>query len=82
MLGKRDLWLARQSASDALYFIFATSRIHKKHVKLGHADGCRGNKQVNSNRSHICDQCASCICKKHFRGPLAFGGPRQSPIFA
>ncbi len=27
-----------------IIFIFATSRIHKKHIQLGHADGCRGNK--------------------------------------
>ncbi len=27
-----------------IIFSFATSRIHKKHVQLGHADGCRGNK--------------------------------------
>ncbi len=27
-----------------IIFIFATSRIHKKHVQLGHPDGCRGNK--------------------------------------
>ncbi len=27
-----------------IIFSFATSRIHKKHVQLGHADGCHGNK--------------------------------------
>ena len=27
-----------------IIFSFATSRIHKKHVQLGHADGCCGNK--------------------------------------
>ncbi len=38
-----------------IIFIFATSRIHKKHVQLGHADGCRGMliNMVNGNRSRV-----------------------------
>ncbi len=44
-LGKRERPRARAAVIfRCIIFIFATSRIHKKHVQLGHADGCRGNK--------------------------------------
>ncbi len=33
--------LVRQSASDAQYF-----NLHKKHVQLGHTDGCLDKKMV------------------------------------
>ncbi len=43
-LGKRPR--ARASVSfRCIIFSFVTSSIHKKHVQLRHADGCRGNKQ-------------------------------------
>ncbi len=51
-LGKRDL-VNTVSIFRCIIFIFATSRIQKKHVQLGHADGCRGNKHVNRNRSRV-----------------------------
>ncbi len=36
-----------------IIFIFATSRIHKKHVQLGHADVVVAINTVNSNRSRV-----------------------------
>ncbi len=75
---ERDLALARQSC---MIFIFATSRIHKKHVQLGHADGCHGNKHSKQQPSAAALN-AHLVYEKLFRGPLAFGGPRRSPTFA
>ncbi len=46
--GVRAHWERERPRAAVIFrciiFIFATSRIHKKHVQLGHADGCRGNK--------------------------------------
>ncbi len=42
-LGKRDLALAAAVSFRCIIFSFATSRIHK-HIQLGHANGCHGNK--------------------------------------
>ncbi len=73
-LGKRDHALsAAVSIFRCIIFVFATSRIHKKHVQLGHAGTCRGNKHINSNRSRIHAQCASSYMKSILGGPWLLG---------
>ncbi len=74
---ERETSRSRGSQHLQMHNILATSRIHKKHVQLGHADGCRGYKQVNSNRSRIRAECASCRpIWKAFLGALGFWGPK------
>ncbi len=36
-----------------IIFLFAASRIHKKHIQLGHVYGHCGNNNINHNRSHV-----------------------------
>ncbi len=78
---ERDLTLSQQSVSDALYLLFATSRIYKKHVQLGHADGCRGNKH-GKRQPIVCPRLMRISYMKSILGALGIWGPRQLPTFA
>ncbi len=50
----------------SIIFEFATSRIHKQHVQLGHADGCRSNK----HRKQKLFACLSLMCISHMKSIL------------
>ncbi len=82
MRWERETSCDSQLQIRCIIFSFDTSRIHKKHVQLGHADGCRGNKHRRTATACVSVLNVHLVYENHFRGPLAFGGPRQSPTFA
>ncbi len=67
--GKRDLALGRQSASDASYFHLLQA-------------GYTRTRSTRTHRRLLSVHNAHLLFEKHFKGRLAFGGPRQSPTFA
>ncbi len=50
---ERPRALAAVSIFRCIIFSFVTSRIHTKHVQIGHVDACRGNKHANRKHSRI-----------------------------
>ncbi len=74
-LGKRDLSRSCGSQLQMHNILIATSSIHKKHVQIGHMVVLVINVRLSVLNAHL-------VYEKHFRGPLALGGPRQSPTFA
>ncbi len=62
-----------------IIFSFATSRIHKN---MFNSDTQTVVMVINTVNVRVSMLNAHLVYEKHFRGPLAFGGPRQSPTFA
>ncbi len=58
-----------------IIFIFATSRIHKKHVQLGHADGRRGNKHCKQ-KPFACPRLMRILYMKSILGALGSWGSK------
>ncbi len=72
------LWEERPHAPVSfrcIIFIFATSRIHKKHVQLGHADGRRGNKHCKQ-KPFACPRLMRILYMKSILGALGSWGSK------
>ncbi len=75
--GNRNLALVRQSALDALYLYLLQAGYTRSTFN---SDTQTVVVVINTVRVSALN--AHLVYEKHFRGPLAFGGPRQSPTFA
>ncbi len=82
MLGKRDLVLSRQSASSEAYYFNFLQAGYKRSTFNSDMQTVVVVINTQSATVRVSALNAHLVYEKHFSGPLAFGGPRQSPTFA